>query len=324
MRAIVISKYGAPEHLQLQEVQKPIPKENEVLVRICATAVNDYDWSMVRGRPRIYRLMFGLFNPKQKHRTPGMELAGIIEETGSNAKKFAIGDVVFGDTSDFGFGTFAEYISIHEDALVHKPENMSFEEATSLPHASLLAYQGLENYGELKEGMNVLLNGAGGGVGTIAFQLAKLKSCTVTGVDTGEKLKAMRSMGFDHIIDYRKEDFTRNGKRYDLILDCKTTRSPGAYLRSLESNGKYVTVGGKLGKIFSLITWGRLRTISSDKQLKVLPLKPNKGLDHISDLFIEGKLECVIDGPYPLEDTPRLLRYFGEGKHTGKVVIKVD
>lgn len=181
MKAIVLTKYGSPSMLQLQELPKPVPQENEVLVKIHATAINDYDWSMVRGKPHLYRLMFGLLKPKIK--IPGMELSGTIEALGKNVQSFKLGDVVYGDISDYGFGSFAEYICIHEKALALKPPKMTFEEAAAIPHASLLAYQGLIDLGKIQNGQQILINGAGGGVGTFGLQLAKLYDAEVTGVE---------------------------------------------------------------------------------------------------------------------------------------------
>ena len=236
MKAIVQQAYGAPEEvLRVDDVPTPEPKPNEVLLRVKASAINDYDWSMSRGKPHLYRLIFGWNKPKNP--IPGMEVAGIVEKTGDEVKQFEEGDEVYGDTSGFGFGTFAEFICLPEGSLVKKPKSMSFDEATTLPHASLLAYQGLFEKARLKAGQHLLINGGGGGVGTLGLQLAKTLDVEVTGVDTGEKLKMMESIGFDHVVDYKKEDFTRNGITYDFILDCKTNRSPRAYLRSLAKGG---------------------------------------------------------------------------------------
>jgi NADPH:quinone reductase-like Zn-dependent oxidoreductase len=322
MKALVLTKYGSPDRLQLQEVPKPAPREEEVLVRIHATAINDYDWSMVRGKPYLYRLMFGLTKPKRT--IPGMELSGIIESVGENVKSFKAGDAVYGDISDFGFGSFAQYICIHEDALVSKPDKMTFEEAASIPHASTLAHQGLIDVGNLQQDQQVLINGAGGGVGTIGLQIAKIYGAEVTGVDTGDKLKTMKSIGFDHIIDYKKTDFTKNGKRYDLILDAKTNRFPFAYARSLKANGKYITVGGTLSTLFLLlITKGWIAKFKK-KHLHIVALKPNKDLAIINELFEAGKIKPVIDGPFKLSEVPQALQRFGDGKHEGKVIVSID
>ncbi len=321
MKAIVSSQYGPPEVLELKEVPKPSPKANEIMVKIHSTAVNDYDWSWVRGKPAIYRLLFGLAKPKQ--RIPGMELSGVVEETGTNTGKFKAGDKVYGDTSDFGFGSFAEYICINEKALTQMPENMSFEDACTIPHASMLAIQGLRDLGNIQNGMKVLLNGGGGGVGFFALQIAKTFDCEVTGVDTGKKLNIMKELGYDHVIDYRKEDFTRSGQRYDLILDCKTNRWPFAYMRALKKDGKYITVGGYLPRLFAGLLLSPLISLLSGKGFKLLSLKANRDLEYINKLYEAGKLKCVIDGPYPLSEAASAVRCFGEGKHTGKVVLRV-
>jgi len=323
MKAILFEAYGLPKAvLKLKELAKPIPKENEVLIKIYATAINDYDWSMVRGKPYLYRLMFGLLKPKYK--TPGMELAGLVEDIGLNVKKLKVGDAVFGDISKYGFGTFAEYISINEDSVIKKPDELSFEIATAIPHASALALQALRDVGKIKNGQKILINGGGGGVGTIGLQLAKLSNCQVTGVDSHEKFDMMKSLGFDHVIDYKKVDFTKTGEQYDLILDCKTNKSPFSYLKALKPNGKYVTIGGKLINLLTVLFLSIPIHLLSTKKLKILSLKPNEGLDYICELLKQNKITSEIDGPYPLEDTPRLIQYFGDGQHKGKIVIKTN
>ena len=322
MKAIVLTKYGSSEVLQLQDVPKPAPGANEVLVKVCASAINDYDWSMMRGKPYLYRLMFGILKPRRK--IPGMELAGIIEALGPKASSFNQGDAVYGDISEYGFGSFAEYICINEKALIRKPDNMSFEEAASIPHASLLAVQGLIDVGKIQKGQKILINGAGGGVGSFGLQIAKLHQAEVTGVDSGEKLKMMESIGFDHIIDYQKEDFTKNGQRYDLILDTKTNRSVFAYSRSLKPNGTYVTVGGYISRLLQALLLRRWISIIHHKNIRIVALKPNKDLDYINKLFEDHKIKCIIDGPYKLSEVPKAIQYFGEGKHQGKVVISMS
>jgi NADPH:quinone reductase-like Zn-dependent oxidoreductase len=318
MKAIISDKYGDPELLQLKEVPKPVLKENEVLVKIRASAVNDYDWSMVTGKPYLYRLFFGIFKPRRP--IPGMEMAGIVESVGIKATKFQEGDAVYGDTSDHGFGTFAEYISIHENALTLKPDKMTFEEAAAIPHASMLALQGLVDVGEIKKGDSVLINGAGGGVGTFGLQLAKLFDCEVTGVDTGEKLAMMKSIGFDHIIDYKLEDFTKSGKQYDLILDARTTRAPKSYIRSLKEKGRYVTVGGNSSRLIQILIARKL----FKKSVFMVGLRANKDLPYINQLFEEGKIKPIIDGPFTLEQTPQAIKRFGDAKHAGKVIVSIS
>ena len=321
MKAQVFTKYGPPANLQLQDVPTPKPLGTEVLVKIHATAINDYDWSMVRGKPYLLRLMYGLLRPKFV--IPGMEISGIVIAKGVHVKNFNIGDQVYGDISAYGFGSFAEYVCVHEEALRLKPAQMSFEQAAAIPHAALLALQGLQ-MGNIQPGQRILINGGGGGVGTFGLQIAKQYQTEVTGVDTGAKLDMMQELGYDHVIDYKKEDFTKKGRKYDLILDCKTTRGPSAYLEALNPGGQYVTVGGTLTRLLQLFLSKRWISRFTDKSLDILALKPNKDLDEINSLFKAGKLQCIIDGPFTLEELPKALQYFGEGKHTGKVVISLE
>ncbi|MGM0579959.1 MAG: NAD(P)-dependent alcohol dehydrogenase [Bacteroidota bacterium] len=321
MKAIFCSHYTSPEKLEIKEVPTPIPAKHEVLVKIHATAINDYDWSMVRGKPYLYRLLYGITKPKRP--IAGMELSGLIEDIGEGITQFKKGDAVYGDISEFGFGSFAEYIAINEKALVLKPDTMSFEEATAIPHAALLAHQGLVEKGKIQKGQKVLINGAGGGVGTFALQLAKMYDAEVTGVDTGKKLNNMKTIGYDDVIDYKKENFTNRGERYDLILDAKTSQPTWNYLKALKPKGKYVTVGGTAGNLILFALTAGLITILTGKKFLLLALQPNRGLSYIKQLYAEGKIKAVIDGPYTFHEIPRLIQYFGEGKHTGKVVIKL-
>jgi NADPH:quinone reductase-like Zn-dependent oxidoreductase len=195
--------------------------------------------------------------------------------------------------------------------------------ASALPHAALLALQGLRDLGGLRKDMAVLINGAGGGVGTFALQLAKLQGCTVTGVDHGEKLEMMKALGFDHVVDYTAMNFTRNGLQYDLILDCKTSQPAFSYLKSLRPHGRYITVGGRISALLGIFFIGQLVRLISTKRLQVLSLKSNEGLEEIGDLAGKGLLRGVIDGPYTLAEVPRLVQYFGEGRHKGKIVVKL-
>ncbi len=322
MKAIVQTKYGSPETLHFKEVEKPKPGKNEVLVKIHATAINDYDWSMVRGKPNMYRLLFGLVKPK--YPTPGMELAGKIEALGPDVTSFNVGDEVYGDISDYGFGTFAEYISINEKALVAKPASMTFQEATSIPHAAMLASQSLIDFGKIEVGQRILINGAGGGVGTLGLQIAKVFDAHVTGVDTGDKLEMMKALGFDKVIDFKEQDFTQCGKLYDIVLDAKSNRPVSHYLRCLSPNGKYLTVGGQLIRLLQITLSATFISAFSKKSVKVISLKANKDLDFINRLFEEGKIKPVIDGPYQMEEIPRLINYFGMGKHKGKVAVSIQ
>ncbi len=321
MKAIVYSRYGSPDVLELKEVEKPTPKENEVLVQVHAASVNDYDWAMVTGKPRIYRLMFGLLKPK--FGILGVDMAGRVTAVGARVNKVRVGDEVFGDLSECGFGAFAEYVCARECDVTQKPAGMSFVQAAAIPHASMLAVQGLIDYGQIRDGQKVLINGAGGGVGTLGVQIAKQFEVDVTGVDSTEKLETMRSVGFDHVVDYTREDFTRIGQCYDLILDTKTNRSPFKYARSLSSGGTYVTVGGALPRLLQALLLGPWISRIRGKKIRIVALKPNNDLDYVNELFEAGKIKPVMDGPYSLHDVPEALKVFGDAKHKGKVIIVV-
>jgi len=325
MKAYNIKNYGAPDKvLKLKETKQPEPKSTEVQVKVCATTINDYDWCITTGKPFAYRLFFGITNPRKKLMIPGMEVAGIVERVGNNATKFKVGDAVYGDISGFGFGSFAEFLCIDEKALARKPDSMSFEEATSIPHAAMLALQGLRDVGQIKDGQKILINGGGGGVGSFGIQIAKLYNVDVTGVDTGEKLKAMKTQGFDNIIDYKKEDFTKSDQRYDLILDCKTNRSLWKYLNVLEPEGKYVSIGGRSSNLLQMLYMSPILKLFSKKRLHMVMLKANKDLEYINQLYVDNKINCVIDGPYPFDKIPWAIQRFGDGLHNGKIVISVN
>jgi NADPH:quinone reductase-like Zn-dependent oxidoreductase len=324
MKAYTIKNYGAPDKvLKLMEVDQPEPHNTEVQVKVCATTINDYDWCITTGTPFSYRLLFGIFRPRKKLMIPGMEVAGIVEKVGNNATKFKAGDAVYGDISEFGFGSFAEFLCIDEKALARMPDNMSFEEATSIPHAAMLALQGLWDVGQIKDGQKILINGGGGGVGSFALQIAKLYNVAVTGVDTGEKLKAMDTQGFDIVIDYKKEDFTKSDQHYDLILDCKTNRSLWKFLKVLEPEGKYVSIGGKSGKLLQMLYMSPILKFFSKKRVHMVMLKANKDLEYINELYQDNKINCVIDGPYTFDKIPWTIQRFGDGLHNGKIVISV-
>lgn len=321
MKAVIQNRYGDPDHLTIGEVPNPTPKEGEILVRIMASAVNDYDWAMVRGKPWIYRLMFGLGSPKNQ--IPGMEMAGIVAELGSQTIKWQEGDRVYADTSDHKFGTFAEYITLPEEALTKIPEKLSFEEAAATPHAALLAVQAFQMT-DLKKNSTVLINGAGGGVGAFALKWAKQYDAHATGVDSGEKLKAMKDLGYDEVLNYEKQDFTKTGKTYDIIIDAKTNRHFWHYLRALAQNGHYITVGGHLPKLFQIALCSYLLKPFTKKRVSVLALKPGQGLENLHDLLNNGALGVGLDQPLTLEETPKAIARFGAAKHTGKVVVTIS
>lgn len=316
------TKYGSPNVLELKEVDKPIPKDDEILVEVHAVSINDWDWGLLQGTPFTNRLISGLLKPK-KIQILGSDIAGRIEAVGKNIEQFKPGDEVFGDLTG-NWGGFAEYVCARETQLVRKPASMTFVQAAAIPQAAMLAVQGLRDKGQLQPGQKLLINGAGGGVGTFGVQIAKLHGVEVTGVDSSEKLDMMRSVGFDHVIDYTQEDFTRNGRRYDLILDTKTNRSVFNYARSLSSDGTYVTVGGSGSRILQVLLLGPLISMFNKKNMRLVFLNPNKDLAFMSELFEKGKVKPVIDGPYQLSEAPEAMRHFGKANHKGKVVITVE
>jgi NADPH:quinone reductase-like Zn-dependent oxidoreductase len=323
MKAIVFTEYGSPDGLELIEVPKPAPKENELLIRVHASSVNSWDWELLNGVPFINRLMFGLLKPKPGKRILGADIAGTVEAVGRHVTRFQPGDEVFGDLWD-NWGGFAEYACAHETAMEPKPANSAFEEAAAVPQAGVLALQGLRRAGQLQPEQRVLINGAGGGVGTFAVQLAKLSGTEVTGVDASHKLDVVRSVGADHVIDYAREDFTKTCERYDLIIDCQGFRSMFDYKRALRPEGTYAMIGGPMSRVLQLLLlnfWASLTRES--RKLCLVAEGPNKGLTDLKELIEAGKLVCTIDRTYPLREAPEALRYFGEGRHKGKIVIAV-
>ena len=324
MKAIIYQKYGLPDALHLKEVEKPSPEDDEVLIKVHAASVNSWDWDLLRGKPFANRLMFGLLKPKIK--ILGVDVAGRVEAVGGNAKQFQPGDEVFGDISGCGWGGFAEYVCARENALVLKPAGMTFEEAAAVPQAAVLALQGLRCKGQIQPGQKVLINGAGGGAGTFAVQIAKFFGAEVTGVDSTSKLDIMRSIGADRVIDYTQEDFTKNGQLYDLILDVVTYRSIFDYKRALSQKGIYVMLGGgSWARVFQAMFLGPLISMAGSNKMGILMHKPNTSdLGFMKELFEAGKVVPVIDRHYPLSGVPEALRYFGEGHAKGKVVITVE
>jgi NADPH:quinone reductase-like Zn-dependent oxidoreductase len=323
MKAIVYEKYGPPDVLQFKEVERPIPEDNEVLVRVHAASVNSWDRDLLRGTPFLNRLMFGLLRPKYK--ILGCDIAGRVEELGGNVKQFQLGDEVFGDLSGCGFGGFAEYVSAPESALASKSDSMTFEEAAAIPQAGLLALQGLRDKGQIQPGQKVLINGAGGGVGTFGVQIAKSFGAEVTGVDSTGKLDLLRSIGADSVIDYTQEDFAKGGQRYDLILDVVTYRSILDYQRVLNPRGTYVMLGGGCwSRVWQTMLLGPLVSMTTGKRMGILMHNPNKNLAFVKELFEAGRVKPVIDRRYPLSEVPEALRYFGDGHVKGKVVITME
>ena len=323
MKAILLKEYGLPSVLEVGEVAKPIPNDDEVLMRIHSVSINDWDWGLVRGKPFVIRLFFGLKKPKIT--IPGVDISGKIEAVGGNVSSFNIGDEIYCDLSDCGFGGFAEYVCVPESHLSKKPSSISHNDAAALPHAGLLALQGLVEKGEVKTGQSILINGAGGGVGTLGIQILKsYDGLTVTGVDSSEKLNLITSLGYDRVIDYKKVDFTDTGEKYDLILDTKSHRSVFKVARSLKKNGRYITAGGSMARLLEIALLGSLISLFTGKKLSVLIHQPNRGLDQLSLLVEKGQLRPVVDGPNGFDQIPGLIQYFGEGKHLGKIVVEIE
>lgn len=306
--------------LQIKEVEKPTPKDDEVLIKIYAVSLNDWDFGLLHG-DFINRMLNGLRKPRRI--ILGSDIAGRIEAVGNNVTHFKIGDEVYGDLSG-RWGGFAEYCCASEKALALKPVSMSFTEAAAIPQAAMLAVQGLIDKGKIQPGQKLLINGAGGGVGTFGVQIAKTFGAEVTGVDSTGKLNMLRSMGFDHVIDYTQEDFTKNGQQYDLILDAKTNRSMFAYARSLSKNGTYVTVGGSIGRLIQALFLAPWISITTKKNFRIVSLKPNKDLIYMNTLFEEGKVIPVIDGPYQFNDFMKAFKLFEKAEHKGKIVLSIQ
>ena len=320
MKAIVYHRYGSPDVLRREDIPKPEPGDDEVLVKVHAVSINSWDWDMLTGRPYAYRFLSGLFKPK-RILIHGCDIAGKVEAVGKNVELFAVGDEVLGDLSEGGWGAFAEYVCARANQLFPKPSRMTFELAACLSHGGNLAVQGLIDFGKIESGQSVLINGGGGSTGTLAIQIAKLFDVELTAVDRTEKLDLMRSLGADHVIDYTKEDFTRNGRQYDLILDVKTTRSIYDYRRALLPRGIYVTVGGKTARILQMLL---LRKLIGHYEMHMVGYQPNKDLKYLVSLFQAGKLKPVIDKCFPLEKTADAFRYFGIGRFKGKIVVVVE
>ena len=321
MKAIVYHEYGSPDVLKLEEVQKPTPADNQLLIKICAVSINRSDWEGLTGKP-LYARIGGLIKPNNK--ILGSDIAGIVEAVGKDVKQFKPGDEVFGLMLNYG-GGFAEYACKSEKALALKPAGMTFAEAAAIPQAAFIALQGIRDKGQVQPGQKVLINGAGGGAGTFAIQLAKLAGAEVTGVDNAEKLELMRSLGADHAIDYTKEDFTKNGEQYDLILDVIANRSVFAYKRALKPNGSYFMAGGSVVTMFQMFLLGPWIRRTSGKKIRLLLVQTeSKDLLYITELIASGKVVAVIDRRYSLSEAAEALRYLGEGHAKGKVVITVE
>jgi NADPH:quinone reductase-like Zn-dependent oxidoreductase len=319
MKAIVYEKYGSAAGLKLQEVEKPVPKDNELLIRLRATSVNRSDWENLKGWSLARLANFAFFKPR--HKILGSDIAGEVEAVGSAVTQFQPGDAVFGDIL-YHMGGFAEYVCVPESILALKPAGLSFEEAAALPQAAVIALQGIRDKGQVQPGQKVLINGAGGGAGTFAIQFAKLYEAEITAVDSADKFDLLRSLGANHCIDYTQEDFTKNGQQYDLILDVVGYRSAFAYKRALTPTGRYYMAGGSTGSILNVALLGLLIGKFGDQIITILPVNPNtKDLQYIAELLAAGKITPVIDQRYPLAETAEALRRLGQNRVRGKIII---
>jgi NADPH:quinone reductase-like Zn-dependent oxidoreductase len=300
MKAMVYTKYGSPDALELKEIEKPTPKEDEVLVKIYAATVTPGDAIIVKGEPFPVRFWSGLLEPK--HKIPGKEMAGRVEAVGRNVTQFQPGDEVFGDLSVCGLGAFAEYVSVPENAIALKPANLTFEEAAAVPESAVVALQGLRDKGKIQPGQKVLINGTSGGVGSFAVQIAKSFGAEVTAVCSTRNLDMARSLGADHVIDYTQEDFTQNGQQYDLILAVNGYHPISDYRRALSPKGIYVATGGSMAQTFQAMLQGPIISMIGTKKMGNMLVKPNKNdLVFMKDLIEAGKVVPSIDKTLPLK-----------------------
>jgi NADPH:quinone reductase-like Zn-dependent oxidoreductase len=321
MKAVVYQRYGSPDVLHVVDLDDPEPRDNEVLIRVRAVSLNGSDWEGLRGKP-LYSRIGGVFRPRR--RILGSDIAGLVAGTGPDASAFQPGDEVFADILSH-MGGFAQYVCVPETVVARMPAGMSFEEAAALPQAGAIALQGIRDKGRVQPGQKVLINGAGGGSGMYAIQLAKLHGAEVTAVDNGEKLEFMQSLGADHVIDYTREDFTRGPTTYDLILDLAAHRSALAYKRSLAPDGRYMYVGGSVATLLQVLLLAAMPAGAAGKKIRLLVVQ--QGVQHLEPMVAlcrAGRITTVIDRRYPLAEAPEALRYVGAGHAKGKVIVMVE
>jgi len=320
MKALVYDRYGNPDVLQLREIDRPVPGAGEVLVKVHAASLNSWDWDLLRGAALVRP--WGLLKPQ--YSILGCDIAGRVEEVGAKVQRLRVGDEVFGDISFAGWGGFAEYVAVSEEPLALKSPAMTFEQAAALPQAGVLAVQGLRLLEEARKGQRLLIIGAGGGVGTLATQIAKARGAEVTAVDSGVKLEMLQSVGADHVVDYVAEDFTRRGQQYDWILDVVGRRSIWECRRALSPEGAYVMVGATVSNLLQLLLFRPWIRKTSNRQADILMHRPNReDLELLDQLFESGQVLPVIDRCVPLEGVPEALRSLGEGRICGKAVVTV-
>ena len=322
MKAMYYTQYGSPDVLTYQEVATPTPADDEILIQVHAAALNAYDWHILRADPFLARFSRGLFKPTNS--IPGADVAGVVAAVGRNVTGFQPGDAVYADLSPCGDGAFAEYACAQAQYAAPMPANLTFEEAASVPMAAVTALQALRDVGKVQPGQRVLINGASGGVGTFAVQIAKVLELDVTAVCSTRKMEMVRALGADHVIDYTQEDFTRSGRQYDVILGINGYRPLTDYKRALTPGGIYVMVGGTNTQIFQALLLGSLRSLGSGRTMTTITMKPNQAdLLTMKELIETGKVKPIIDRCYPLAETADAFRYLEEGHAKGKIVISV-
>lgn len=321
MKAAVYSRYGGPSVLSIEEVDKPIPKSNEVCVKIYATSINSADIDQLKGT--AFGRMSGLLKPRYK--VLGSDISGIVESIGSSVSRFKIGDPVYGDMTEEGFSTFAEYKTVREDALTLKPNNMSFVEAAALPSAGVIALQSINNQKSISKDDVVLINGVGGGMGSLALQIVKSLGAYVIGVDKGIKLDKAKALGADEVIDYENYDYTKLSKRYDRIIDCHAIHGPNKYFKLLKEDGVYYMIGGTIRSLIKTAIYGTIKSKNNNKKVLVLLGKPNKkeDLTLLEEYYKENMYQILIDKSFDFKDIREAVSYFLEGTFVGKVVIKI-
>lgn len=322
MKAVVFERYGSPDVLELRDVDKPVPGDDEVLIKVVATALNAMDWRFLRADPIIIRAMNGWLTPSKT--VPGTDVAGIVDAVGKNVTRFRPGDAVFGELGT-RLGGMAEYAVASERALVAKPEGLSFVDAAAVPMAGLTALQGLRDVAAVQPGMKVLVLGASGGVGTQAIQIARLLGAEVTAVCSTSKMDQARELGADHVIDYTKEDFSRNGQRYDVIFAANGNRTLGDFERVLTPNGIFVMAGGSTGQMMQTVVLGRFKSKANGKRYQSFTARTDvDDLVTLGEMLTTGQLSASVDRCYPLEQGQDAMRYLDAGHARGKIVVIVD
>ncbi|HUN05402.1 MAG TPA: NAD(P)-dependent alcohol dehydrogenase [Aggregatilineales bacterium] len=323
MKAIVYTQYGSPDVLRLDEVTKPTPKPDQVLVKVHAASINAADSLFLKGESALVRLMAGGLN-RPKQTILGSDVAGIVESVGAAVNRFKPGDAVLGDLSNAGFGGLAEYVAMPETYLTLKPDAVRFEDAAAIPLAGVTALQGVRDKGQVQAGQQVLIYGASGGVGVYLVQIAKAYGAEVTAVCSTGKVEMVRGLGADHVIDYTKDDFLHSGRQYDVILAANGYRPITDYQRALKPGGTYVMVGGKMTQIFQAMLLGPFLSMTGNKKMTNLMAKSNaQDLAVLADMLATGKLKPIIDHSFPLSQAADAFRYLVQGHARGKVVIQV-